>query len=485
MQTYYNLIAGEPVESVTGQTFPNLNPANTDQVLGLFQQSNAEDVQRACQAASRAFEKWKNSTWMERCRILRKANTILEQRKEEIARILTEEQGRPLKESLAEVERTIDVIDFYSGESRRDQGWVMPSERPDTVAFTRREPVGVFAIITPWNFPLVVPAWKIVPAIVYGNTVVFKPATSTPHTGLLLCEILQEAGLPEGVVNYITGRGSTIGDAIISHPCIQGISFTGSTEVGLNIYQHAAKSGRFVRIQLELGGKNPMIILDDADLNLALKDAFTACFTNCGQRCTASSRIILERGIAGKFTEMFVERTKRLKIGNGLENDVQIGPITDKRQYETVIRYLEIGREEGAKVLCGGKPLIEGKYAKGYFVEPTIFGGVRPDMRIATEEIFGPVVCLLTVDNFSQAMKVANGVAYGLSASIYTNDQRKAHRFLNEIASGMAHVNSPSVLNETNMPFGGIKRSGFGPRENGKTNIEFYTEIKSMYIRHI
>ncbi len=485
MQTYYNLIAGKPVESVSGRTFSNLNPAHTDQVLGLFQQSDAEDVRRACEAAGKAFEKWKNSNWAQKCRILKNTIAILKQRKDEIARVLTEEQGRPLSESRAEVDRTIDIIDFYSGESGRDQGWVMPSERPDTVAFTKRKPVGVFALITPWNFPLVVPAWKIVPAIVYGNTVLFKPATSTPHTGLLFCEILQEAGLPDGVVNYITGRGADIGNAIINHPSIQGVSFTGSTEVGLDIYQRAAKSGRFIRAQLELGGKNPMIILKDADLQLARDDAFTACFTNCGQRCTASSRIILEKEIAGKFTEMFVEKIKRLKIGNGLEDDVQVGPITNKRQYETVLKYLQIGRDEGAKVLCGGRPLTEGKYAKGYFVEPTIFAGVRPDMRIATEEIFGPVVCLVTVDDFSQAMKVANNISYGLSASIYTNDQRKAHRFLDEIESGMAHVNSPSVFNETNMPFGGIKMSGFGPRENGKTNIEFYTEIKSMYIRHI
>lgn len=484
MQTYYNLINGKYVESITGKTFPNINPANTDEILGYFQKSCPDDVRKAFQVANNTYEIWKNTKWLEKSRILRNTINILEQRKNEISHILTNEQGRPLQESVAEVNRTIDVINFYSEEVRREQGFVMPSERLNTIAFTTRKPLGVFSIITPWNFPLVVPAWKIVPAITYGNTVVFKPATSTPHTSLIFCEILKEAGLPDGVVNYVTGIGAEIGDEMIVNQYVHGVSFTGSTDVGLNIYKVAGKSDRFIRLQLELGGKNSMIVLEDADIELALNDTFTACFTNCGQRCTATSRIILEKKIADKFTEMLVKRIKKLKIGNGLEKDVQIGPMTDKKQYETVIKYLQIGIEEGAKVLCGGEALTDGKYKKGYFIKPTIFADVKPDMRISMEEIFGPVICLITVDNFSEAMKVANSVPYGLSSSLYTNDQKKAHQFLNEIESGMAHVNSPSIMNETNMPFGGIRKSGFGPRENGKTNVEFFTEIKSMYIRY-
>jgi len=330
-----------------------------------------------------------------------------------------------------------------------------------------------------------VPAWKIIPAITYGNTVVFKPATSTPHTGLLFCEILHEAGLPDGVVNYISGSGANVGDALIANPNIQGVSFTGSSEVGLQIYQRVAQREKFVKLQLELGGKNSMIVLEDAEMERALEDALIACFTNCGQRCTATSRIILEKKIANKFTEMFVERVQKLKVGNGLEEDVEIGPVSDKKQYETIVKYLQIGQDEGAEILCGGRVLTDGKYEKGYFIEPTVFGKVNPDMRISTEEIFGPVVCLITVNDFLEAIDVANNVPYGLAASIYTNNQKKANLFLDRIEAGMAHVNSPTVQNEIGMPFGGIKKSGFGPKENGKTNIEFYTEVKSIYIKYL
>ena len=485
MQEYRNFIGGRYVSSRNKKTFANTNPADREKILGYFSKSTAEDVKDACDAAAKAFASWKSSTLTTRYKILRRTIDILEKRKDEIARILTKEQGRSLKESVAEVERSMDIIDFYSGEARRHGGQVMPSEREKTLAFTRRMPLGVFSIITPWNFPLLVPVWKIVPAIVYGNTVVFKPATSTPHTGLVFCEILKEAGLPDGVVNYITGFGAEIGNELISNFHIKGVSFTGSTETGFRIYQRAAGNKKFIRLQLELGGKNPMVVLKDADLKLSLNDVFTASFTNCGQRCTATSRIILEKEISDEFTVEFVKRTKGLKVGNGLKDGVQVGAIADKKQYDTIIKYLQIGKDEGAEILCGGRALTEGEYANGNFIEPTIFGNVKQDMRIAREEIFGPVVCLIIADNFEEAMEVANNVDYGLSASIYTNDQKKAHHFLENIESGMAHVNSPSVSNESNMPFGGIKNSGFGPRENGETNIDFFTEQKSMYIRYL
>jgi aldehyde dehydrogenase (NAD+) len=479
-KVYRNFIDGKWVPSKTGRTYEDINPANYEEVIGIFPQSSAEDVEMAVSSAKRAFEFWRKVPAPKRGEILRKAGEIMLKRKEEIARIMTREMGKPLKETRGDVQEGIDTAFYAAGEGRRLFSFTTPSELPDKKCLVFREPVGVWGIITPWNFPMAIPSWKIFPALLCGNTVVFKPATDTPATAYLLVEILMEAGLPEGVVNLVFGRGEEVGEALLAHPDISGISFTGSSEVGRRIASLCGKNLK--RCSLELGGKNGQIVLSDADLELAVDGVLWGAFGTTGQRCTATSRLILEEKIYDQFLSILLERTKRLKLGNGLKEDTDVGPLINEERRRKVHQYTEIGKEEGAKLILGGKPYTEGECAKGYFYEPTIFTDVKPEMRIAQEEIFGPVLSIIKVKDLEEAIRVLNGTRYGLSSSIYTQDINKAFKAISEIAAGITYVNAPTIGAECHLPFGGVKDTGNGHREGGWTVYEIFSELKTVYI---
>lgn len=468
------------MESKTKRTYENRNPANYEEVIGIFPSSGKEDVELAVQAAKKAYEHWRKVPAPKRGEILRRAGEIMLKKKEEIAQIMTREMGKILKETRGDVQEGIDTAFYAAGEGRRLFSFTTPSELPNKTCFVYRQPIGVWGIITPWNFPLAIPSWKIFPALLCGNTVVFKPATDTPATAFLFVEILLEAGIPEGVVNLVFGRGGEVGEALLAHPDIAGISFTGSSEIGKRIAEVCGQSLK--RCSLELGGKNGQIVLSDADLDLALDGVLWGAFGTTGQRCTATSRLILEEKIYDQFIEMVVERTKKLKLGNGLKEDTDVGPLINENQRETVHQYVEIGKKEGAKLVCGGKPYTEGECAKGYFYEPTIFIDVKPEMRIAQEEIFGPVLSVIKVRDLAEAIQVLNGTRYGLSSSIYTRSVNKAFNAVSEIAAGITYVNAPTIGAECHLPFGGVKDTGNGHREGGWTVYEIFSELKTVYI---
>lgn len=480
MRVYHNFIDGKWVESKTKRTYENRNPANYEEVIGIFPSSGKEDVELAVQAAKKAYEHWRKVPAPKRGEILRRAGEIMLKKKEEIAQIMTREMGKILKETRGDVQEGIDTAFYAAGEGRRLFSFTTPSELPNKTCFVYRQPIGAWGIITPWNFPLAIPSWKIFPALLCGNTVVFKPATDTPATAFLFVEILLEAGIPEGVVNLVFGRGGEVGEALLAHPDIAGISFTGSSEIGKRIAEVCGQSLK--RCSLELGGKNGQIVLSDADLDLALDGVLWGAFGTTGQRCTATSRLILEEKIYDQFIEMVVERTKKLKLGNGLKEDTDVGPLINENQRETVHQYVEIGKKEGAKLVCGGKPYTEGECAKGYFYEPTIFIDVKPEMRIAQEEIFGPVLSVIKVRDLAEAIQVLNGTRYGLSSSIYTRSVNKAFNAVSEIAAGITYVNAPTIGAECHLPFGGVKDTGNGHREGGWTVYEIFSELKTVYI---
>ena len=420
MKEYKNYIGGKWVDSVTGRKFEDRNPANWDEVIGIFPKSNAEDVEKAVEAAKKAYKYWKKVPVPKRGEIVRKAAELLLERKEEIARLMTREMGKILKETRGDVQEGIDTAFYAFGESRRLFGWNAPSELPDKYALTMRQPMGVWGIITPWNFPIAIPSWKIFPAILAGNTVVFKPATDTPACAAELVKILEEAGVPEGVVNIVFGSGSEVGMALLEHPDIVGISFTGSSDVGRKIAEIAGRGLK--KISLELGGKNGQIVMDDADLELALEGVIWGAFGTTGQRCTATSRLIIHEAVYDKFLEMVVERAKQIKIGNGLDETVEMGPLINEAQREKVKMYVEIGKnEDKARLILGGDVPKGEEYEKGWFFQPTIFDNVNPSMRIAQEEIFGPVLSVFKVKSFEEAIEVLNSTNYGLSSSIYTS----------------------------------------------------------------
>jgi acyl-CoA reductase-like NAD-dependent aldehyde dehydrogenase len=367
-----------------------------------------------------------------------------------------------------------------AGEGRRLRGETLPSELPNTFTYTRREPLGVVALISPWNFPVAIPIWKIAPALVAGNTVVFKPATLTPWSASLLMEIFQEAGLPDGVLNMVIGSGNSVGEEIITHPAVRAVSFTGSNEVGSKLYQLAASRG--VRVQAEMGGKNPVVVLDDADFELALAGTVQGAYGSTGQRCTATSRVIVSKGIADRFVADVAQRAARLVSGDGLDPTTEMGPSVDESQMKTVLSYITIGQEEGARLVTGGDRVADGPRAKGYFVAPTVFDHVTPHMRIFQEEIFGPVLAVCRVPDFDAAVEAANAVPYGLASSIYTSDLGKAMRFVDRSEVGIVHVNQPTVGGEAHLPFGGTKATGVGPREQGSVAVDFYSELKVVYV---
>ena len=478
---FKNFINGKWVEPDSGKYFENINPASKTEVLGVFPRSESSDVEKAAQAAENAFEKWKELPAPKRGEIILKAAQLLIEKKEELARIATREMGKILMETRGDVQEGIDTAIYMAGEGRRLFGQTTPSELRNKFAMTVRAPVGVVGIITPWNFPVAIPTWKIFPALICGNSIVFKPATDTPESAIRLVEILTEAGIPDGVINLIFGSGSDVGKAIITHPKINLISFTGSSETGRFIASECGK--RLKKCALEMGGKNAQIIIDDADLDLAVDGALWGAFGTTGQRCTATSRLIVHKKALDDFSHKLLERTKKIIIGNGLDQDTQMGPLINEPQREKVHNYVGIGKnEDKAELLMGGEPHAEGKCSQGFFYKPTIFTNGNPGMRIAQEEIFGPVVLIMPVKDFDEAIKVINNTQYGLSSSIYTKDLNLAFKAVEKIQSGIVYVNSPTIGAESHLPFGGVKDTGNGHREAGVTAIDIFSEWKTVYI---
>jgi aldehyde dehydrogenase (NAD+) len=480
MTVYRNYINGEWIESVSNKTTENINPANTDDIIGTVKLSTREEARAAVEAAANAFHSWRTTPAPTRGKIVARFAQILEREKESTAQLLTREEGKTVAESRGELQRSINVADFCAGEARRLNGETIQSELPLNFAYTIKQPLGVVACITPWNFPVAIPVWKIAPALVAGNTVVFKPATITPATATRIVELFEEAGMPKGVLNLIIGSGSEAGDEIINHAAVKAISFTGSNGVGIRLYEQASRRG--AKVQCEMGGKNPVVVLEDADMDLAVESTAQGAFGSTGQRCTATSRAVVVNEIADEFVKRIVEKAKSLRIGDGMKPNTDVGPSVDESQFKTVLDYINIGKEDGATLMCGGAKAEGEGLDKGYFVQPTVFDNVMPDMRIAREEIFGPVLSVQRVKNFDEAMRVANDCEYGLSSSIFSNDASRIFRFVDEIETGMTHINSPTTGGEAHIPFGGIKATGIGEREQGSTALDFYTELKVVYV---
>ena len=477
---FQNYIDGRWVDALSGKTFENRNPANWDEVIGTFPLSSKVEVDQAVKAARRAFESWRLVPAPKRGDIMKKVGDILTARKEEIAKQMTREMGKVLLETRGDVQEGIDTAYYGASEARRLFGHTVPSELPNKFNMAIRVPIGVAAIITPWNFPMAIPTWKIFPALVCGNTVVFKPASDTPATATTLVEILMEAGVPPGVVNIVHGGGKEVGMGLVEHPDVDLVSFTGSTSVGKRISEVASKTLK--RVSLELGGKNAQIVMDDANLELALEGVLWGAFGTTGQRCTATSRLIVHDKVYDKFVSMVVDHAKKLRLGDGLKDNVDVGPCVNEGQRKTVDEYVQIGKGEGAKVLAGGKVAISDGLSKGWFYEPTILGDVTPEMRVAREEIFGPVLSVIKVKSLEEAIAVSNNTTYGLSSSIYTQDINNAYIAIRDIKAGITYVNSPTIGAEAHMPFGGVKETGNGHREGGWTVYEFYTEWKAVYV---
>jgi len=475
MQEYKLFINGEWIDSGTGETFEDIDPA-TIELIAKLQKASIDDVQHAVESAEKAFDPWSSTPAPLRAKILFRAARILEERKEELSRLMTQEMGKILKESRGDVQEAIDITYYAAGEGRRLLGETTPSELPDKFCMTLRRPIGVLGLITPWNFPLAIPAWKIMPALICGNTIVFKPASDTPLLSIELVKILTEAGLPGGVLNMVMGEGSTVGSAIVHNKRIRAISFTGSVETGKWVLTEAGKDMK--RVSLELGGKNPIIVMDDADMELAIDGVLWGAFGTTGQRCTAASRVIVHEKILPSFQKKLIERTKYLKLGNGLDESTDIGPVINNSQLKKVTKYVEIGKEEGAKLVLGGKPAHP---LPGYFFEPTIFTDVSSDMRIAQEEIFGPVLSIISTGSLDEAIDIANSVVYGLSSSIYTENFKNAFKAIEKLDTGITYINAPTIGAEIHLPFGGVKSTGNGTREAGTTAIEEFSEIKTVY----
>jgi aldehyde dehydrogenase (NAD+) len=477
---YKNFINGEWVEASSGKTFEKRNPADANDLVGMFPASTEDEVNQAVEAAKTAYTRWRLVPAPKRGEILFRTAQLLVRRKDELARAMTREMGKILAETRGDVQEAIDMTFYMAGEGRRLFGQTTPSELPNKFAMSVRQPVGVCGLITPWNFPMAIPSWKMMPALVCGNTVVLKPPVDAPHSACLLVQTLHEAGLPAGVVNLIFGDGASVGVPLAKHADVPVVSFTGSTVVGRQVAEACAPS--FKHCSLEMGGKNIILVMDDANLDLALDGAIWGGFGTTGQRCTAASRVGVHRRVYKEFVERFVERARRLKVGDGLSAATEMGPCINRAQLEKVAEYVEIGKAEGAKLLTGGRRLTEGAYAKGWFFGPTIFGDCSPKMRIAQEEIFGPVVSVIPMENLEHGLEIANGVPYGLSASIYTRDINKAFAAARDLFTGIVYINAPTIGAETHLPFGGTKQTGNGHREAAIAAIDFYTEWKTIYI---
>jgi alpha-ketoglutaric semialdehyde dehydrogenase len=476
---YKNFIGGAWVPAAGGQTILNLNPADHGDVIGAFPASGAADVDAAVAAARKAFAAWRLVPAPKRAEILLRTGTLLQERKEKYAREMTREMGKVLAETRGDVQEAIDEAFFVAGEGRRLYGVTTPSELEKKFAMSVRMPVGVVGLITPWNFPMAIPSWKLFPALVAGNTCVIKPAEDTPLSTYNLVQTLMDAGLPPGVVNLVSGDGPGAGAPLVEHAQVRAISFTGSSEVGSLVAQRAAAT--FKQVSLEMGGKNAMIVLDDANLDLALDGALWGAFGTTGQRCTATSRILLQKKIAAEFTEKFTRRAEMLKVGNGLDEQVEVGPQVNQQQIDTSSRYVDVALAEGARLLLGGGPLTDGNFEKGTFFAPTIFGNVKPTMRIAREEVFGPVVSLVEFDTFEQAIAIANSIDYGLSTALYTRDVNRAFTAMRDLEAGITYINAPTIGAEVHLPFGGVKQTGNGHRE-GLGALDFFTTWKAVYV---
>ncbi|BBW95909.1 alpha-ketoglutaric semialdehyde dehydrogenase GucD [Geobacillus icigianus] len=480
-QTYLNYINGQWTPSSTNQTEPSINPANTYDIVGYVQQSGIEDLNAAVEAAGRAQPAWRKLSGPKRGEYLFRAADVLEQRLDEIAETMTREMGKTLPEAKGEVQRGVNILRYYAGEGMRSIGEVIPSTDSEALMLTTRVPLGVVGVITPWNFPVAIPIWKIAPAIIYGNTVVFKPAQETAVTAAKIVECLDEAGLPSGVVNLVMGKGSVIGNAMAEHPHIHAITFTGSNDVGKTIAQKAVARG--AKYQLEMGGKNPVIVLEDADLDRAVEATISGGLRSTGQKCTATSRVFVQSAIYEPFKQRLLARIKELTIGNGLADGVWMGPCASQKQLETVLYYIQKGIEEGATLLCGGRRLDDGEFGTGFYVEPTVFENVSPNMTIAREEIFGPVLALIKVETFEEALALANDTPFGLSASIFTQNIGKMLTFIQDIEAGLVRINEESAGVELQAPFGGMKQSSSHSREQGRAAIEFFTAIKTVFVK--
>jgi aldehyde dehydrogenase (NAD+) len=477
-QTYQNYIAGRWVAPASDRYLERENPA-TGEIIGRFPDSGAEDVAAAVEAAADAFDSWRFTPAPRRAEMLFRAAEIMLARKEELARGVTIEMGKVIAEARGDVQEAIDMTYFVAGEGRRQFGQTAPSELPNKLCLTLRQPHGIVAAITPWNFPMAIPCWKLMPALVTGNTVVFKPSPYSPLSAVNLVRILEEAGLPPGVVNLVLG-GDGAGAALVEDPRVTMVSFTGSLEVGREVAAYCGRFGK--RVHLELGGKNAIIVLDDADLDLAVEGAVWSAFGTTGQRCTAASRLIVQRGVAAAFTDALVSRASALRLGDGLEATTDMGPLVSSNALEKVTRYIDIGRDEGAALACGGSRAAGGGLERGYFFQPTVFVDVRPRMRIAQEEIFGPVTDVIACGDLEEAVAINNDVPYGLVSAVFTNDMSKALWAMERITTGICYINAGTIGAEVHLPFGGTKGTGNGHREAGTAALDSYSEWKSVYI---
>jgi acyl-CoA reductase-like NAD-dependent aldehyde dehydrogenase len=478
-KTFQNFIGGEWVDAASGETFESVSPANGD-TIGVFPRSSAQDVDRAVAAAKAAFEEWRLVPAPERAQVLYRFANLLIDQKDDVTDLMTHEMGKVKAEAGGDVQEAIDMSLYMAGEGRRLFGQTTPSELRDKFNMSVRMPIGVVGVITPWNFPIAIPSWKIAPALVCGDTVVFKPATDTPLLGQRFVELLVEAGLPDGVLNIVHGGGGAVGDRLVRHPDVRVITLTGSRETGVEVMRNAAEGLKHVH--LELGGKNAIIVLDDADVELAVEGIVWSAFGTSGQRCTAASRVIAGSGVYDELQSRLVAAAERLRLGVGWDDDTDVGPVINKPSLEKIHSYTEIGKGEGAKLLTGGEIATGNGLDQGFYYTPTIFGDVDPQMRIAQEEIFGPTTALIRVKDFDEAIRVANGIKYGLSSSIFTRDVNKAFRAMRDLQAGITYINAGTIGAEVHLPFGGTKDTGNGHREAGQAALDVFTEWKSIYV---
>ena len=477
---FLNYIGGTWVPSSTNETFVSRNPANVDEELGSFPRSRSVDVDKAVAAAADAYASWHRVPVPERADYVLRVGLILEKRKEELSELMTREMGKTLRESRGDVQEGIDFCLYMAGEGRRFFGNTVPAELPSKFSMTLRHPIGVVGLITPWNFPIAIPLWKIAPALIAGCTAVFKPAEDTPLLATLLVQVFEEVGLPPGVLNLIHGFGEECGEPLVQHPDVRAISFTGSLEVGRHVNEVCGRLMK--RCSLELGSKNALIVMPDADIDLAVEAAAWGAFATSGQRCTATSRLLVHPDVKASFTDGLVSRVKGMKVGSGLDPAVELAPVINEKQKARVLEYIGVGKSEGAIVLTGGEELTGGDWAKGSFIAPTVFDGMQPEMRIAQEEIFGPVTGIMSFESLDEAIAIANSTKYGLSCSIYTRDITNTFKAIQELEFGVVYVNAPTIGAEVQLPFGGMKSTGNGHREAGPQSLDEFTEWKSVSV---
>jgi alpha-ketoglutaric semialdehyde dehydrogenase len=479
-QEFFNYIEGQWVTAESGKTFESHNPA-TGELIGTIPLSDQRDAVRAVEAADRAFEKWRKYPAPKRAEIIHRASDLLRQRKQYLGELMTREMGKVLKEALGDVQEAIDMSFYMAGEGRRLNGLLVPSELPNKWAMAVRDPLGVVGVITPWNFPIAIPSWKIFPALVCGNTIVFKPASDTPVLAAEFVRILEEAGLPPGVLNLVTGPGATVGNALLKHPKVRLVTFTGSTEMGREVAIGAAQ--HLKRVSLEMGGKNAVIVLEDADLDLAIEGILWSAFGTSGQRCTAASRVIAHQGIKRELTQKLADRASKLRLGDGLLPTTDVGPVINRRALEKIHSYTDVAKQEGATVVVGGEPAVEGELARGSFYKPTIFDNVTPDMRVAQEEIFGPSLSIIRANSLEEAIHINDGVSFGLSTSVYTTNVNHAFEAMRDVATGLLYINAGTIGSEVQLPFGGTRGTGNGHREGGgPVVLDTFTEWKTIYV---